>query len=52
MQEGVEKSSNSSDKSIAWKKILEFGAAVLMHDQTPQDLKNGWLSILRRSQLK
>lgn len=52
MQEGVEKFSNADDKTISWKKIMEFGATVLTHGRTAQDLKNKWARISRSPKLK
>ncbi|XP_031379663.1 uncharacterized protein LOC116194894 [Punica granatum] len=53
LKEGVEKFQNSVDKTIPWKKILEFGAGVFMEDRTSQDLKSKWTNVSRRySKLK
>ncbi|XP_002526722.2 uncharacterized protein LOC8278948 isoform X1 [Ricinus communis] len=49
LKEGVQKFSNISDRTISWKKILEYGSAVFLHDRTTTDLKDKWRNICKGS---
>ncbi|XP_041024314.1 uncharacterized protein LOC121264966 isoform X2 [Juglans microcarpa x Juglans regia] len=46
LKEGVQKFSNTNDRNIPWKKILEFGGDVL-HIRTTVDLKDKWRNLCK-----
>lgn len=46
---GVQKFSNDHDKSIPWKKIMEFGGTVFQRGRTTIDLKDKWRNICKGS---
>lgn len=43
----MQKLSNDHDKSIPWKKILEFGGNVFQKGRTTIDLKDKWRNICK-----
>ena len=48
LQEGVQKFSNTTNKNLPWRKILEFGRHVFEGTRTPVDLKDKWRNILAK----
>ncbi|KAM7524537.1 hypothetical protein LguiA_014439 [Lonicera macranthoides] len=49
LKEGVQRFSNANDKSIPWKKILEFGSDVFLKGRTAIDLKDKWRNLCKGS---
>ncbi|XP_022728241.1 uncharacterized protein LOC111283866 [Durio zibethinus] len=48
LKEGVQKFSNTMNKNIPWRKILEFGHQVFDTTRTPVDLKDKWKKIISK----
>ncbi|XP_041026503.1 uncharacterized protein LOC121266761 [Juglans microcarpa x Juglans regia] len=47
LKEGVENFSNTNDRNIPWKKILEFGGNVFLRIRTTVDLKDKWRNLCK-----
>ncbi|KAG2687022.1 hypothetical protein I3760_09G034500 [Carya illinoinensis] len=47
LKEGVQKFSNTNDRNIPWKKILEFGGNVFLRIRTTVDLKDKWRNLCK-----
>uniref|UniRef100_A0A5B7AGL5 Myb-like domain-containing protein n=1 Tax=Davidia involucrata TaxID=16924 RepID=A0A5B7AGL5_DAVIN len=52
LKEGVRRFSSIHDRSIPWKKILEFGSNVFQKGRTTIDLKDKWRNICRSPKSK
>ncbi|KAA8518209.1 hypothetical protein F0562_015683 [Nyssa sinensis] len=52
LKEGVRRFSSENDRSIPWKKILEFGGNVFQKGRTTIDLKDKWRNICRSPKSK
>ncbi|KAJ9184758.1 hypothetical protein P3X46_004453 [Hevea brasiliensis] len=49
LKEGVQKFSNTDERAIPWKKILEYGSSVFLRGRTTVDLKDKWRNMCKGS---